>query len=211
MAVKKILKIWDDEKLLIDNIKFLKTPTKKVILPVSDTTKQIIQDLIDTYKEIPCAGIAANQIGYDKQIFIGIKNIDEKKDIQSIEKAESQISQKGRNSNPNNFEIYFNPQIDKIDNRSIKKDLEGCLSIPGIQAIRIRLNKIKIRYYNKEGRAIKKTLSGFLSRLFQHELDHLRGSLMINLDNRFKGVIANENSEENNQKFQLLLNNFYKL
>ena len=40
-------------------------------------------------------------------------------------------------------------------------------------------NTIKVRYYNENGKKIKKPLSGFLSRLFQHELDHLDGVLMV--------------------------------
>ena len=36
-----------------------------------------------------------------------------------------------------------------------------------------------MKYYNQEGKAVKKPLSGFLSKLFQHEVDHLNGKLMI--------------------------------
>jgi len=91
MAVKKIVKIWDGEKILKKNITFLRTPTKDVILPASDKTKEMIQDLIDTYQSMSCAGIAANQIAYDKKIFIGMKNVD-KIDTDEIEKAEAELS-----------------------------------------------------------------------------------------------------------------------
>ena len=76
MAIKKIVTIWDDNKILKENINFLQTKTKAVTFPASDFIKNIIQDLIDTYKMINCAGIAANQIGYDKKIFIGLKHDD---------------------------------------------------------------------------------------------------------------------------------------
>ena len=75
MAVKKIIKVWDDEGLIDKNIDFLLNQTKKIHFPLTTNSKQIIQDLHDTYRKIPCAGIAANQIGYDYQIFIGIKTI----------------------------------------------------------------------------------------------------------------------------------------
>ena len=39
--------------------------------------------------------------------------------------------------------------------------------------------KFKVRYYNENGKKIKKPLYGFLSRVFQHELDHLDGVLMV--------------------------------
>ena len=68
MAIKKIVKIWDDGKISNSNIEFLKLKTKKVTFPLSPFINQIIQDLIDTYETIACAGIAANQIGYEVEI-----------------------------------------------------------------------------------------------------------------------------------------------
>ena len=75
MAVRNenLVKIWDGKRLIEENIQFLKKPTKKINFPLSDYIKDIIQDLIDTYKATPCSGIAANQLGYDRHIFIGMK------------------------------------------------------------------------------------------------------------------------------------------
>ena len=72
MAIKNqdLVKVWDEKKLIENNIQFLKQPTKKVDFPISEHIESIIQDLIDTYKATPCAGIAANQIGYNKSKFI---------------------------------------------------------------------------------------------------------------------------------------------
>ena len=42
-----------------------------------------------------------------------------------------------------------------------------------------RFDKIKVRYFNGDGKKVKKPLSGFISILFQHELDHLDGKLMF--------------------------------
>ena len=68
-----VVKVWDDQSLNIENIEFLRKQTKDVNFPVSDHISQIIQDLLNSYKSFPCAGIAANQLGYDKKIFIGMK------------------------------------------------------------------------------------------------------------------------------------------
>ena len=46
MAIKKIVKIWDDEKILKENINFLKTKTKPVTFPASDYIKNIIRRYI---------------------------------------------------------------------------------------------------------------------------------------------------------------------
>ena len=77
MAIKKIIEVWNGSQLIEKNITFLKQKTKDVILPISYNTKLILSDLLNTYKVIPCAGVAANQIGYDKRIFIGIKYDDQ--------------------------------------------------------------------------------------------------------------------------------------
>ena len=53
---------------------FLLKKTNPVQFPLSNVDQNIITDLIDTFKKIPSAGIAANQIGYDQKIFIGMKH-----------------------------------------------------------------------------------------------------------------------------------------
>ena len=97
-----LVKVWDGKELIEENIQFLKQSTKKVNFPLSPHVQSIIQDLIDTYKATPCAGIAANQIGYDKSIFIGMKYDDRPKEnndnTQSLDDVER---------NPDNYDIYI--------------------------------------------------------------------------------------------------------
>ena len=174
MAVKDLVKVWDDEKLIKENIDFLRTPTKKVKFSVTKLTHKIIEDLIDTYKAVACAGIAANQIGYDKKIFIGMKHDRDKTVQEDISQNIDDIK-----PNPDNYEIYINPEIVKTDSDSTQIGSEACLSIPDIALKIERFDKIKVKYYDIKGKAIKKPLTGFLSRLFQHELLHLEGKLMI--------------------------------
>ena len=179
MAIQKLVEVWDGKNILKNNIEFLKKKTQEVRLPLSDTNKQILIDLLDTYKLTPCAGIAANQIGYDKRIFVGLKeDVDEE-----IEEKQEIIG----NPNADNYEFYINPQIDHASKKSIQEGEEGCLSIPEVRLIAERFDKIKVRYYNEEGKKIKKPLKGFMSRLFQHELDHLDGVLMVE-NNKIKKV-----------------------
>ena len=175
MAIKKLVEVWDGKKLIEDNISFLKQTTKEVRLPLSEDNKKILEDLKDTYSITPCAGIAANQIGYDKRIFIGLKHDDYNDDEDEKKESKDVIG----NPNNDNCEFYINPQIDHSSKKSIQEGEEGCLSIPEIRLIAERFDKIKVRYYNEKGEKVKKPLSGFLSRLFQHELDHLNGVLMV--------------------------------
>ena len=182
MAIKKLVEVWDGRKLIKDNIIFLKQKTKNIHLPISSSDQNILDDLLDTYKKIPCAGIAANQIGYDKKIFIGMKKDepDTEEQYKELRKEKSEkIEKKYGNPNADNYEFYINPQVDQTYKKSIQEEEEGCLSIPEIRLIAERYDKIKVRYYDINGKKIKKTLKGFLSRLFQHELDHLNGVLMV--------------------------------
>jgi len=184
MANKKLISVWDGKKIIPNNILFLKEKAKEVLIPISDTTHKIMKDLLDTYKVMPCAGIAANQIGYDKRIFIGLKYDDYDDGKNKEDKLKKTII---GNPNAENYEFYINPQIDYFSNKSIQEGEEGCLSIPDIRLITERYDKIKVRYFNDEGKKIKKPLSGFISRLFQHELDHLDGILMVE-SNKIKSV-----------------------
>jgi peptide deformylase len=211
MAIKNIVKIWDGENLSEENVKFLKLKTKKVTFPSSDFIKDIIQDLIDTYKQISCAGIAANQIGYDYQIFIGMKSIEDENEAEEIEKKEAELSSASGNPYADNYEIYINPQIDKVDSQSIQLDEEGCLSIPGLMVGRERYDKIKIRYYDVNGAVHKCTFSGFLSKLFQHELDHLNGELMIDNLEKIENLYPLEANEENAKLYGNLYSAYQKL
>ena len=211
MAIKNIVKIWDGENLSEKNIKFLKLKTKKVTFPASDFIQTIITDLIDTYKQITCAGIAANQIGYEYQIFIGMKTIEDENEAEEIEKKEAELSSASGNPYAENYEIYINPQIDKVDNQSIQLDEEGCLSIPGLMVGRERYDKIKIRYYDINGAVHKCTFSGFLSKLFQHELDHLNGELMIDNLEKVDNLYPLESSKEKAEQYGNLFSQYQKI
>ena len=204
MAIKNIIKIWEDGKISKESIDFLHTKTKAVTFPASSFIQTIIQDLIDTYKVVNCAGIAANQIGYEYQIFIGMKELSDMDDPNEIEKAEAELSAVEGNPHGNNYEIYINPQIDKIDKNSINQDEEGCLSIPGLLVQRERYDDIKIRYYNIDGKVKKMTLNGFLSKLFQHELDHLNGELMMDNHAKLGNAYPIDTSPENVKRYQEL-------
>lgn len=209
MAIKKIVKIWDEQKLLLNNIQFLKQKTKEITLTNINSVNIIINDLIDTYKATPCAGIASNQIGYNKRVFIGLKKITEDTDEQQIEKEEANAEQIAGNSNADNYEIYINPKIEKTYIESTQEGSEGCLSIPNILAFRVRYDKIKIRYYDLKGKKKTKIISGFLSKLFQHELDHLDGKLMIEFNDKLKNIICDLEDQKEIQKYKQLLDDYY--
>ena len=216
MAVKKLVEVWDGKNIIENNIQFLKQKTKEIHLPINEANRNILNDLLDTYKKVPCAGIAANQIGYDKRIFIGMKEDEpdteeQYKELRKEQPKEQPKEQKKESGNPNadNYEFYINPQIDQTYKKSIQEEEEGCLSIPEVRLVAERYDKIKVRYYGIDGKKNKKTLKGFLSRLFQHELDHLDGKLMVE-NSKIKKVYRISDNENINSLYSNLVDELSK-
>ena len=94
-------------------------------------------------------------------------------------------------------------RIDKINEKSTQLGEEGCLSIPDLKLEIKRYDKIKVRYYDIDGRAIRKPLDKFISRVYQHELDLLNGILMIEDKDRIKDGFIDEKIPK--ELFQQLL------
>ena len=212
MAIKGIVKIWDENQLILENIEFLRKKTRPVKFPLSDKSKAIIQDLTDSYKAIPCAGIAANQIGYNESIFVGMARCDDEEEGKQVERMESESEKyvNMENEFSENREIYINPKIYKTNSKSTQNDTEGCLSVPDLTLDVLRYDKIKVRYRNLDGGVVKKPLKGFMSKLFQHELDHLEGNLMLDLINRITDFSPNAGSRSHNKKIESLIKDYYK-
>ena len=212
MAVRNIVKIWNEDGIIKENIDFLHKKTRPVSFPLKSDVENVITDLIDSYKAIPCAGIAANQIGYDYSIFIGMKNCDDVEQGKQVERMESEADkyEKTENEFSHNREIYINPKICKTKPDSTQKDTEGCLSVPNLTVEMLRFDKIKVRYRTVNGGVIKKPLKGFISKLFQHELDHLNGIVMLNLMNQISNYSPAYNNPAKNREIKRILDDYYK-
>ena len=61
---------------------------------------------------------------------------------------------------------------------------EGCLSLPGRQAVVTRPNKVTVEYQDRKGEPHALTAEGFFARAVCHELDHLDGTLYIDVMDR---------------------------
>jgi peptide deformylase len=77
-----------------------------------------------------------------------------------------------------------NPEIIEGDGESVME--EGCLSLPAIEVPVRRLEKIFIRGLDINGKEVSLELSDFPSRVYQHEIDHLYGILIIHHISRLK-------------------------
>jgi peptide deformylase len=82
------------------------------------------------------------------------------------------------NKQDTSFTTYINPVITKFEGK-ILEDYEGCLSIKDIYGRVPRYEKVKVKALDIEGNEFRVSASGFLARVFQHEIDHTNGIVFI--------------------------------
>lgn len=128
-------------------------PVKEVDFEVIE----LIKNMFDTMRNANGIGLAANQVGADKSIFvIDVSVIEGYEDTKPL--------------------ALINPEI---INRSEEKVIieEGCLSIPDIRAEVERPEKIVIQYQDTDLKTQTLEADELLARVLQHEYDHLQGIL----------------------------------
>lgn len=76
------------------------------------------------------------------------------------------------------FAVFINPEIVKTEGQPVE-ELEGCLSVTDIYGSVARYPKVKIKALNLEGKPVRVTATGFLARVFQHEIDHTNGVVFV--------------------------------
>jgi peptide deformylase len=146
--------------------KILWKKTSKVTI-VDDSTIRIIADMFDTMRNANGVGLAANQIGLNKQIFVV--------DISPVE----------------GYEKYkpiamINPRIVSKSDETISME-EGCLSIPDLRAQVIRPKSIFVSFFDVNMNEHTIETDELFARVIQHEYDHLQGILFIDyLDDELK-------------------------
>jgi peptide deformylase len=80
--------------------------------------------------------------------------------------------------------VLINPEIVGGEGESVME--EGCLSLPTIEVPVKRMEKVFLRGWNLESRELNLELFGFPARVYQHEMDHLNGVLIIHHISRLK-------------------------
>lgn len=73
--------------------------------------------------------------------------------------------------------VAINPVI--VEQKGIDKDREGCLSFPGLYQDIRRAKMVKVQYYSLDGQLKEMISSGLSARIWQHEIDHLHGTVFI--------------------------------
>jgi len=113
-------------------------------------------------------GLAANQIGIEKRVFV-----------------------MGHLTNPEFPKPFalFNPEIIEASTEEVL-DHEGCLSFPGVWLTVKRSAWVKVRYFDSAGAEHIERYEGYVSKCFQHELDHLNGVCFVDKVSKLKLQLA---------------------
>jgi peptide deformylase len=73
--------------------------------------------------------------------------------------------------------VYVNPIL--VDAEGEEEGEEGCLSLPGVNAKIWRSKKLKLQAQDLGGNPIEEAADGYVARIWQHETDHLNGTMII--------------------------------
>ena len=128
----------------------------KPVETFDEELKALTDDMFETMHSVNGIGLAATQIGVAKQVAVI--------DI-SPEKNEPLV--------------IVNPAIQILDPSKTEDYDEGCLSVPGFFEKISRPSDIKLSYQDLNGQKQKIKPEGLLTKVVQHELDHLNGRLFV--------------------------------
>ncbi len=134
----------------------------KPIARINDEIRQLANDMIETMYASDGVGLAAPQVGYAVRLFV-------LRDYEETEEGQWIFSQP---------KVYINPKLTDPGLRKLK-DIEGCLSIPGLRLEVERPDKITVTALNLEGEWFTEEVGGYNARIRMHENDHLNGVLFI--------------------------------
>lgn len=140
--------------------------------PVNKDSKELqtlIDDMFDTMYEANGVGLAAPQIGKSLRIFVVDADIMVE---DTDEKAFGPMT-------------FINPEIISKDSNQVVVE-EGCLSLPDLRENVARPDEIVVSFLDREFQKHEMTFDGWMSRVFQHELDHLDGVLFFDYLGSFK-------------------------
>ncbi len=129
----------------------------KRIAKIDDNIRELAREMLQTMYSANGIGLAAPQVGVNKQLIV----IDTQPD------------------NPANPPlIMINPSITKYGRESCSME-EGCLSVPNVYMEVNRPEKIEVTFKDEHGKPRQIKANDLLSRVIQHEMDHLKGVLFV--------------------------------
>ena len=125
------------------------------VTDINGKIAKLVEDMIPTMYEAAGLGLAAPQIGVQKRLFVYDLHDDE------------------------GPKVLINPTISEARGEWVYE--EGCLSVPGLHWEIVRPKEVHLTGYDLDGNEVSFEADELLARLFQHELDHLDGKLLLDL------------------------------
>ncbi len=156
MALRKIVLVGSAEAHV------LRKRAKRVTTFDQELATQL-DDMVDTLLDAPGVGLAAPQVNISQRIIIVRLPDDEESRVEYGDQAGVLYQ-------------VVNPEITNAS-REMVDGVEACLSIPGVFGVVPRHESITVRGQDRTGSRQTIKASGWLARVFQHEIDHLNGVL----------------------------------
>ena len=118
---------------------------------VDSALVRLAEDMVETMYAAPGVGLAAPQVGVQKRLFV-------------YDVGEGP-------------QVIVNPRIEESDGEWVFE--EGCLSVPGLSWEIVRPKQVHLLGHDLDGNDVSIEADEYLARVFQHELDHLDGTLLL--------------------------------
>ena len=127
----------------------------KPVTEVTDSTRALIDDMLETMYDAPGIGLAATQVNVHERLLV----------IDITEDRSEPL-------------VFINPEVEVLDPELGEYD-EGCLSVPGFYEAVRRPQRVKVTAVDRNGESFTRELDGLLAICLQHEIDHLDGKLFV--------------------------------
>ncbi|PWI15340.1 peptide deformylase [Streptomyces sp. Act143] len=131
--------------------------------------QRFVAALRTTMLDAPGVGLAAPQVGVPLSIAV----------VEDRARGPREaLEARGRTPLP--FRVLLNPSYEP-EGDTLAAFFEGCLSVPGWQAVVARHARVRLRGQDEHGQAVDEVFTGWPARIVQHETDHLNGTLYLDV------------------------------
>ena len=136
----------------------------KPVEAVTDETRKLMDDMLETMYAAPGIGLAAVQIGEPVNVIV------------------MDLAREGEEAQP---KFFVNPEILESVEETLPYQ-EGCLSVPEVYEEIDRPERVQITYLDYNGERVTEWAEGLYAVCIQHEMDHLKGIVFIDYLSRLK-------------------------
>ena len=133
-----------------------------VVESITPDVERLVDDMIETMYAAPGIGLAAPQVGVALRVFVVDVSV---------------------GHDPHQLMVMINPEF--VERDGMQTEEEGCLSVPGFNATVVRPSRVVVKGLDRAGDPRQYEGVGLLARAFQHEMDHLDGTLFVD---RLRGI-----------------------